>query len=245
MKTDTHVTLVTGAASGIGRATALRLAEQGDRVICADLSATALEEVVSLTGGLAAAGDVTVESDADALVGAAVERYSRLDSVVHCAGIEEAFVDARDMSLAVFERTIRVNVSGSFLVARAAGRVMVPQGSGSIVLLGSILSTVGYGGNAAYTASKGAVLQLGRALAVDWSKFGVRVNVVGPGPVATPMSQASIDDPVKGAWLRERIPLGRPALAEEIAAVCAFLTSDDSSYMSGAYVPVDGGWLAL
>ena len=199
--TDTHVTLVTGAASGIGRATALRLAERGDRVICADLSATALEEVVSLTGGLAAAGDITVESDADALVGAAVERYGRLDSVVHCAGIEEAFVDARDMSLAVFEQTIRVNVTGSFLVARA--------------------------------------------LAVDWSKFGVRVNVVGPGPVATPMSQASIDDPAKGAWLRERIPLGRPALAQEIAAVCAFLTSDDSSYMTGSYIPVDGGWLAI
>ena len=235
--TDTHVTLVTGAASGIGRATALRLAERGDRVICADLSATALEEVVSLTGGLAAAGDVTIEVDAEALVTKAIERYGRLDGVVHCAGIEEAFVDARDMSLAVFEQTMRVNVTGSFLV--------VPQGSGSIVLLGSILSTVGYGGNAAYTASKGAVLQLGRALAVDWSKFGVRVNVVGPGPVATPMSQASIDDPAKGAWLRERIPLGRPALAEEIAAVCAFLTSDDSSYMSGAYVPVDGGWLAL
>ena len=243
--TDTHVTLVTGAASGIGRATALRLAERGDRVICADLSATALEEVVSLTGALAAGGDVTIEVDAEALVTKAIERYGRLDGVVHCAGIEEAFVDARDMSLAVFEQTMRVNVTGSFLVARAAGRVMVPQGSGSIVLLGSILSTVGYGGNAAYTASKGAVLQLGRALAVDWSKFGVRVNVVGPGPVATPMSQASIDDPTKGAWLRERIPLGRPALAEEIAAVCAFLTSDDSSYMSGAYVPVDGGWLAL
>ena len=204
-----------------------------------------LDRLDRLTGGLAAAGDVTIEVDAEALVTKAIERYGRLDGVVHCAGIEEAFVDARDMSLAVFEQTMRVNVTGSFLVARAAGRVMVPQGSGSIVLLGSILSTVGYGGNAAYTASKGAVLQLGRALAVDWSKFGVRVNVVGPGPVATPMSQASIDDPAKGAWLRERIPLGRPALAEEIAAVCAFLTSDDSSYMSGAYVPVDGGWLAL
>jgi NAD(P)-dependent dehydrogenase (short-subunit alcohol dehydrogenase family) len=140
---------------------------------------------------------------------------------------------------------MRVNVTGSFLVARAAGRVMVPQGSGSIVLLGSILSTVGYGGNAAYTASKGAVLQLGRALAVDWSKFGVRINIVGPGPVATPMSQASIDDPVRGAWLRERIPLGRPASTDDIAGVCAFLLSDEASYITGTYLPVDGGWLAL
>jgi NAD(P)-dependent dehydrogenase (short-subunit alcohol dehydrogenase family) len=198
-----------------------------------------------LTNGICLGADVTIESEVEALVAATIAEYGRLDGVVHCAGIEESFVDARDMTLEVFEKTMRVNVTGSFLVARAAGRVMVPQGSGSIVLLGSILSTVGYGGNAAYTASKGAVLQLGRALAVDWSKFGVRINIVGPGPVATPMSQASIDDPVRGAWLRERIPLGRPASTDDIAGVCAFLLSDESSYITGTYLPVDGGWLAL
>jgi NAD(P)-dependent dehydrogenase (short-subunit alcohol dehydrogenase family) len=198
-----------------------------------------------LTNGICLGADVTIESEVEALVAATIAEYGRLDGVVHCAGIEESFVDARDMTLEVFEKTMRVNVTGSFLVARAAGRVMVPQGSGSIVLLGSILSTVGYGGNAAYTASKGAVLQLGRALAVDWSKFGVRINIVGPGPVATPMSQASIDDPVRGAWLRERIPLGRPASTDDIAGVCAFLLSDEASYITGTYLPVDGGWLAL
>jgi NAD(P)-dependent dehydrogenase (short-subunit alcohol dehydrogenase family) len=198
-----------------------------------------------LTGGICIAADVTNESEVDALIAATIAEYGRLDGVVHCAGIEETFVDARDMTLEVFEKTMRVNVTGSFLVARAAGRVMVPQASGSIVLMGSILSTVGYGGNAAYTASKGAVLQLGRALAVDWSKFGVRINVVGPGPVATPMSQASIDDPVRGAWLRERIPIGRPATTDDIAGVCAFLLSDEASYITGTYLPVDGGWLAL
>ena len=165
--------------------------------------------------------------------------------VVNCAGIEESFVDARDMTLEVFENTMRTNVTGSFLVARAAGRVMVAQGSGSIVLIGSILSTVGYGGNAAYTASKGAVLQLGKALAVDWSKFGVRVNVIGPGPVATPMSKASLEDPVKSVWLRDRTPMGRPAQPNEVASACAFLLSDDASYITGTYLPVDGGWLAL
>jgi NAD(P)-dependent dehydrogenase (short-subunit alcohol dehydrogenase family) len=198
-----------------------------------------------LANGICLGADVTIESEVEALVAATIAEYGRLDGVVHCAGIEESFVDARDMTLEVFEKTMRVNVTGSFLVARAAGRVMVPQGSGSIVLLGSILSTVGYGGNAAYTASKGAVLQLGRALAVDWSKFGVRINIVGPGPVATPMSQASIDDPVRGAWLRERIPLGRPASTDDIAGVCAFLLSDEASYITGTYLPVDGGWLAL
>jgi NAD(P)-dependent dehydrogenase (short-subunit alcohol dehydrogenase family) len=239
------VTLVTGAASGIGRATALKLAERGDQLVCTDFASTQLQEMQELTGGICLAADVTIESEVDALVAATIAEYGRLDGVVHCAGIEESFVDAREMTLEVFEKTMRVNVTGSFLVARAAGRVMVPQGSGSIVLIGSILSTVGYGGNAAYTASKGAVLQLGRALAVDWSKFGVRINVVGPGPVATPMSQASIDDPIRGAWLRERIPIGRPATTDDIAGVCAFLLSDEASYITGTYLPVDGGWLAL
>jgi NAD(P)-dependent dehydrogenase (short-subunit alcohol dehydrogenase family) len=239
------VTLVTGAASGIGRATASKLAERGDQLVCTDFASAQLQEMKDLTGGICVAADVTNESEVDALIAATIAEYGRLDGVVHCAGIEETFVDARDMTLEVFEKTMRVNVTGSFLVARAAGRVMVPQASGSIVLMGSILSTVGYGGNAAYTASKGAVLQLGRALAVDWSKFGVRINVVGPGPVATPMSQASIDDPVRGAWLRERIPIGRPATTDDIAGVCAFLLSDEASYITGTYLPVDGGWLAL
>jgi NAD(P)-dependent dehydrogenase (short-subunit alcohol dehydrogenase family) len=239
------VTLVTGAASGIGRATASKLAERGDQLVCTDFASAQLQEMKDLTGGICVAADVTNESEVDALIAATIAEYGRLDGVVHCAGIEESFVDARDMTLEVFEKTMRVNVTGSFLVARAAGRVMVPQGSGSIVLLGSILSTVGYGGNAAYTASKGAVLQLGRALAVDWSRFGVRINIVGPGPVATPMSQASIDDPVRGAWLRERIPIGRPATTDDIAGVCAFLLSDEASYITGTYLPVDGGWLAL
>jgi NAD(P)-dependent dehydrogenase (short-subunit alcohol dehydrogenase family) len=239
------VTLVTGAASGIGRATASKLAERGDQLVCTDFASAQLQEMKDLTGGICVAADVTNESEVDALIAATIAEYGRLDGVVHCAGIEESFVDARDMTLEVFEETMRVNVTGSFLVARAAGRVMVPQGSGSIVLMGSILSTVGYGGNAAYTASKGAVLQLGRALAVDWSKFGVRINIVGPGPVATPMSQASIDDPVRGAWLRERIPIGRPATTDDIAGVCAFLLSDEASYITGTYLPVDGGWLAL
>jgi len=239
------VTLVTGAASGIGRATALKLAERGDQLVCTDFASAPLQEMKDLTNGICLGADVTIESEVEALVAATIAEYGRLDGVVHCAGIEESFVDARDMTLEVFEKTMRVNVTGSFLVARAAGRVMVPQASGSIVLMGSILSTVGYGGNAAYTASKGAVLQLGRALAVDWSKFGVRINIVGPGPVATPMSQASIDDPVRGAWLRERIPLGRPASTDDIAGVCAFLLSDEASYITGTYLPVDGGWLAL
>ena len=239
------VTMVTGAASGIGRATALMLAERGHQVICTDLPDTKIHEMQDLTGGISITADVRIESEVDALFEGAIKKFGRIDGVVNCAGIEENFIDAREMSLKIFEQTMNTNVTGSFLIARAAGRLMVPQGSGSIVLIGSILSAVGYGGNAAYTASKGAVLQLGKALAVDWSKYGVRVNVIGPGPVATPMSAESLQDPVKSAWMKERIPIGRPANPNEIAKACAFLLSDEASFVTGAFIPVDGGWLAL
>jgi gluconate 5-dehydrogenase len=239
------VTMVTGAASGIGRATALMLAERGHQVVCTDLPDTEIHEMQDLTGGISITADVRIESEVDALFEGAIKKFGRIDGVVNCAGIEENFIDAREMSLEIFEQTMNTNVTGSFLIARAAGRLMVPQGSGSIVLIGSILSAVGYGGNAAYTASKGAVLQLGKALAVDWSKYGVRVNVIGPGPVATPMSAESLQDPVKSAWMKERIPIGRPANPNEIAKACAFLLSDEASFVAGAFIPVDGGWLAL
>jgi gluconate 5-dehydrogenase len=221
------------------------LAERGHQVICTDLPDTKIHEMQDLTGGISITADVRIESEVDALFEGAIKKFGRIDGVVNCAGIEENFIDAREMSLEIFEQTMRTNVTGSFLIARAAGRLMVPQGSGSIVLIGSILSAVGYGGNAAYTASKGAVLQLGKALAVDWSKYGVRVNVIGPGPVATPMSAESLQDPVKSAWMKERIPIGRPANPNEIAKACAFLLSDEASFVTGAFIPVDGGWLAL
>jgi gluconate 5-dehydrogenase len=221
------------------------LAERGHQVICTDLPDTKIHEMQDLTGGISITADVRIESEVGALFEGAIKKFGRIDGVVNCAGIEENFIDARDMSLEIFEQTMNTNVTGSFLIARAAGRLMVPQGSGSIVLIGSILSAVGYGGNAAYTASKGAVLQLGKALAVDWSKYGVRVNVIGPGPVATPMSAESLQDPVKSAWMKERIPIGRPANPNEIAKACAFLLSDEASFVTGAFIPVDGGWLAL
>lgn len=234
------VTVVTGAASGIGRACALACAARGDTVVGFDLVTP--DESPGVT---AVTVDVTDEVGVEREIQAVEERHGRVDALVHCAGVEEEFVRADLMPAATFARTLAVNATGSFLVARAAGRLMVARGSGSIVLMGSILSTVGYGGNAAYTTSKGAVLQLGRALAVDWAPFGVRVNVVGPGPVQTAMSQASLDDPVQGALLRSRIPLGRPATAEDVAQVVLFLTSDGSQYVTGAFVPVDGGYLAL
>ena len=237
--------VVTGAASGIGRATADHLSAQGYLVVYTDLPSPALDEAAKSGGGVAIAADVTQEPDVTRLFDDAVAVCGPVTGLAHCAGVEERPVDARDMSLEVFERTMNVNVTGSFLVAREMAR-RVPDGMpASIVLIGSILSAVGYGGNAAYTASKGAVLQLGRALAIDLAPSGIRVNVIGPGVVATPMSAATLAKPESQPWIAAKIPMGRPAKPEEIAAMIAVLLDSQSSYVTGAFIPVDGGWLAL
>lgn len=237
--------VVTGAASGIGRATADFLVRSGRKVIYTDLPSEILDEAALLTGSHSIGADVTNEQQVIELFDQAVTEVGYISGLVNCAGIEEKKVDVRDMSLAIFERTMSVNSTGSFLIAREFARRVPPGRPGSIVLIGSILSAVGYGGNAAYTASKGAVLQLGRAMAIDLAESLIRVNVIGPGFVATPMTADTLSREEIQPWLKSKIPLGRPARTEEIASMAAVLLSPAASYVTGAYLPVDGGWLAL
>lgn len=239
------VSLVTGAGSGIGAATAAVLAERGDRVVCVDLDGAAAERVAAgLDGAGALQLDVRDAAATDAAVAGIVERHGRLDVAVACAGIELGG-PAHELDPAVFARVVDVNLNGSFLTAQAAARVMIAGGGGGrIVLIGSVNSTVALPAQAAYVASKGGVLLLGRALAVDWAPFGITVNVVGPGVTDTPLSAASLADPERRAWLLGKIPFGRVAQPREIAKVVAFLASDAAAYVTGAYLPVDGGWLA-
>jgi len=236
------VSLVTGAGSGIGAAVVAALAGRGDRVVGVDLAAEAVRRAAPQADPVS--GDVTDPADCAAAVELAVTRYGRLDAVVACAGVELGG-PAEELAPEVFRRVVEVNLTGVFLTVQAAGRQLIRQGDGgSIVLIGSVNSTVALAGQAAYAASKGGVLMLGRALAVDWARYGIRVNVLGPGVVDTPMSARSLADPERRAALLSRIPAGRPAAPAEIAAVAAFLTSPAASYVSGGYLPVDGGWLA-
>lgn len=239
------VALVTGAGSGIGKATARRFGARGDRVVCVDLDGDrAARTAAGIEGALPVAADVTDEAQCDDMVAAALDRFGRLDAAVASAGIEEAG-NTLDFDADIFRRIVDVNLTGSFLTAQRAARAMKDQNSGgAIVLIGSINSRAALPGAAAYIASKGGVLMLGRALTLDLAPHGIRVNVIGPGVVNTPMSAASLSDPVKREIYMKRIPLGRPAEPDEIAEAAAFLTSDASSYMTGAFVPVDGGWLA-
>jgi NAD(P)-dependent dehydrogenase (short-subunit alcohol dehydrogenase family) len=239
------VAIVTGAGSGIGAATARVLSERGDHVVCADVRVDAAKQTAAqLREAIAVEVDVSEAKSCDRMVDEALKRFGDVDCIVTCAGVEK-HGPGHEFSEKDFDWIMSVNLKGTWLSARSAVRSMIKAGhGGTVVMIGSINSIVGNPGASAYCASKGGVLMLGRTLALDWAPFHVRVNIVGPGVVDTPMSAVSLADPEKRARMMEKTPLGRPAPPEEIASVIAFLTSDGSSFMTGAYVPVDGGTLA-
>ena len=239
------VAIITGAGSGIGAATAKALSERGDDVVCADVMVEgARRTAAELRSAIAVEVDVSSAASCDQMVEAALKRFGDVDIVVTCAGVEKHGA-GHEFSEEDFDRIIDVNLKGTWLSARSAVRAMIKAGhGGTVVMIGSINSIVGSPGASAYCASKGGVLMLGKTLALDWAPLGIRVNIVGPGVVDTPMSARSLADPQKRARMMEKTPLGRPAPPGEIASVIAFLTSSASAFMTGAYIPVDGGTLA-
>jgi NAD(P)-dependent dehydrogenase (short-subunit alcohol dehydrogenase family) len=238
------VALVTGAGSGIGQAVARVLAGHGARVVCADLDEAAAKATADdLDGALGVLLDVADEAMVDELVARTERELGPIDWVVACAGAN-AKGTPTEMDVETFERVMKVNVTGSFLVARAAARGMVERGTGgSIVLIGSINSVHALSGQVAYATSKGAVLMLGKVMAVDLAPHDIRVNVVGPGLTRTPMSAAMIANEEKMRWAMERIPMKKVAEPVDIADVVAFLLSDAARHVTGTFIPVDGGWL--
>jgi 3-oxoacyl-[acyl-carrier protein] reductase len=172
-----------------------------------------------------------------------LERYGGLDVLINNAGIcrGEPFLEIREET---WDETMRVNLKGQFLVAQAAARVMVKAGSGAIVNMSSTNGLVGEAGYTAYNASKGGVTLMTKTMALELGPHGIRVNCVAPGYIVTPMSQAIDSENSILTYAREKIPLGRVAGPEEVAAVYAFLASDDASFINGETVVVDGGQLA-
>jgi len=234
-----RIAVVTGAASGMGAATARLLTDAGATVLGADLAATP---------AIALVGDVADSAFCDVAVAQAVALHGRIDIVVNAAGVIVR-ADAPATDDEAWHRQMRVNVDGTFFMCRAAIRQMRLQGSGVIVNFGSIWGSAGGKGHVAYATAKGAVHNLTRSLALDHSREGIRVNAVCPGEVDTPMLRgAGRAVPLTDAQLAEMadrvVPNGRLAQPDEIGRVVVFLCSDAASYMTGALVSVDGGWSA-
>lgn len=243
-----RVVIVTGAASGMGAATARLFAAEGDDVVVVDHNPEGAAATAREIAGIAAVGDISNSAFCDSAIELALKTYGRVDVLVNAAGtIVRA--DADGTTDADWIRVMSVNVSGTFFMCRAALRVMKVQGKGAIVNFGSIWGDVGGKGHVAYCASKGAIHQLTRALALDHARDGIRVNGVCPGEVDTPMLRSERSAPVTDEDLAQMadatIPMGRLAQPEEIGRVVLFLASDAASYMTGALVAVDAGYTAI
>lgn len=239
--------LVTGAASGMGAATARQLKAAGADVLCVDRNGELAAQVAAeLSADPPLIGDVSDAAFCRKAVATAVERYGRLDILVNAAGIIVR-ADGPETTDEQWQRVMNVNVNGVFFMSRAAVGVMREQGGGAIVNFGSIWGEVGAAGVTAYCASKGAVHQITRAMALDHVKEGIRINAVCPGEVNTPMLTSERSAPVTPEMMQalaDSVPMGRLADPAEIARVVLFLASDAASYMTGAMVNVDAGFTA-
>jgi 3-oxoacyl-[acyl-carrier protein] reductase len=242
--------LISGGTSGIGLATARRFLSERSRVFVAGVDEAELSSALEALGGRGpaldgATADVAREDQVDGVVASAAGFLGRIDVLVNNAGIarKSRFLDT---DVGDWDRTIAVNLRGMFLVAQAVARLMAADGGGGSIV--NMASTNALGGEedfADYNASKGGVLQLTRTMAVELGAAGIRVNCLCPGFIDTPLNEALTSAADTAIYARDRIPLGRPGRAEEVAAAYAFLASDEASFVHGAALVIDGGQTAV
>ena len=246
---ENKVALITGVTSGIGSATAQRFAEEGALIAGLDLNTpggSAWEKICATAKDCSFyTVDVSNEMDVRSAVAAAVEKFGRIDVLVNSAGVASAGA-TEDVTVEEWDRTMNINLKGSFLVAKHVARIMLKQQSGSIVHIASIEGLEGFSGQVVYGVSKAGVVQMTRTMAADYATRGIRVNCVCPGIIETPFTAVLNDESLKdlkkrltGAHLMQRF--GKP---EEIANGILFLASDEASFVTGQSLVIDGGWTA-
>lgn len=247
MKLKDKIAIITGGASGIGAATARLFAAEGAKLALVDQSEEGLARVAAGLDAITIAADVSSDAQARAGVARVMEKWGRVDVLMTAAGMSTGgTVDSIDE--AAWDRTFDVNVKGTFLWIHYAIQHMIAAKSGAIITIGSQLAQSSPGRNAAYVASKGAIASFTKTMAVDHARQGIRVNALMPGVIDTPMPARSLTryaDPDKmRAYWNERHPMGRIGQPEEVAKAALFLACDDSSFVTGHLMFVDGGWTA-
>lgn len=248
LRLDGKVAIVTGASRGLGRAMALGLAEAGADVVVVSRTMEALEGLAREIGtlgqqGLAIRVDVTDRHEVADMVRSAMETFGKIDILVNNAGTIFR-TEAEEYPEEAWDRVLEVNLKGVFLCCQAVGKVMIAQRRGKIINMGSLLSAIGVPLIPAYAASKGGVRQLTKALAVEWARYNIHVNAIGPGYFRTELTEALEKDEKRTAWILRRTPLGRWGVPEDLKGPVVFLASDASDYITGQILYVDGGWLA-
>lgn len=249
MRLKNKTAVVTGASKGIGKAIAESYAKEGASVVLASRSLNALEEAVKdikAKGGEASAMTVDVRNpeSVDTLMKKTVERYGRLDILVNNAGITMGAA-SEDLSPEDWRAALETDLFGVFFGCQAAARIMIPQGGGNIINISSVNGILAAPRRAAYCASKAAVNELTKVLAIEWADRNIRVNAIAPGYIRTELVQDVID---KGAISMEailkRTPQHRIGEVQDVAALALYMASEESSFMTGSIVNIDGGWLA-
>jgi len=247
------VALVTGAASGIGRATALGFAREGANVLVADVAVDGGEETVRMIKDLGAdaafvKADVSVDAEVAEMVAEAVDRFGGLDIAVNNAGIEGALAPTADYPEEIWERVIAINLTGVWRSMRYEIPELLKRGGGAIVNVASILGVVGFANAPAYTAAKHGVVGLTKVAAMEYAPQGIRINVVGPGFIETPMVMERGVEAGKHPEVQKQIaelhPIGRMGKAEEIADAILFLASEQATFVAGHSLIVDGAYTA-